>query len=545
MAESVAKRGGPTRVHEHGMWRLASMLFDPIENAHVDEAASRKEAVSKFWEQLVLPDLERSTKEIQSRARFDSEEAALTALTGHDYWGAVHALHYGKNFRLATLIAQIGEDAAGGDAQRIAIKQQIDAWRKANMLSDMLPVSRALYELLAGNTCTAIGHSGPGAENRAKNFNISAHFSIDWRRVFGLKLWYGISGSDPLFLAVERYIRDIETTQETVLPVPWFREQSVDTGWQDPRPSQRQDILLGLLRLYALAHEEEGGYFHQNVHLADIISPQNVSGNPVDSRLSFQLYQSLRSHGLADLSNADEEDVASKSDMLTTDFAFELSASPKTLVLAVFVTLHLTDSISREAALKALLDRQAGAIGASVQTCPVFGALVNDLHIPEPWIWHAKALHAKAALNDEAEQCRCLLQAGDLEQAIAVLRDSVAPRCIVEETKVALAELLEDFEAAGAGKVAAWRQSGALYRAYLRLMQITDKGGDAEEAVGLGKVVRTDTAALLGSGILLVRAAAEEMRDEVEQAMLALRRRRHNKEVSLLRSMRRGVAGEC
>lgn len=512
----------PASEHEKLMWLLAAILFDNFYDEEVHDL-SRKDVVSGFWRSLVTDSAKKDTG-----SRNSSEEHALIQLSAFDVWGATETLLSGRNFRLATMVSQMAADSTGGAEQRKDMSRQIDDWRTSNTLSEISPTIRAIYELLAGNTCTSLGKSGAGAENRAETFNISSRFHLDWRRSFGLRLWYGTTGEEGLAVAVERYVRDLTSYREEVRPVPWFVEKKINTGWEDAKREERQDILLGLLKIYALLREQpDSGYLRSRVGLADVISPLNITGNPWDNRLSFQLYQILRTKGEVDFAGDDDERTH-RADVLTMDYACQISGSAEALVDALFVSLHLTDSTARQSAIKVLLNRYAGAIGESAESCPVFDSILNELKVPASWIWQAKALHARTVLKDDVQQCRCLINGDDLEQAHKVLIETVAPRCIIEEDRRALSDLLDVLVAHGADKLRKWPDGGAVYRDYLRLLQIGEKGGEAHEAIVLAREIAPKITELARSPILNVRVSGDELAKGIDWAVGVVRRRTGN-----------------
>lgn len=510
--------------HEQTMWQLAALLFDaPAEG---EEAILRTENVSKFWKELVKRDAEKQIGKAQQDRRVSSEELALLQLSSNDIWSAVEILTAGRDYHLSTMVAQLGAADADADSSQKAIADQIDEWRESNSLSEFSPSIRALYELLAGNTCTSNGKgAAAGPENRAETFNISARFQLDWRRAFALKLWYGIAMYDKLDKAIELYAKDVAAYRESIRPVPWFVEQKVDMGYVDSKREDRQDILFGLLKIFAYFQDEDRGWIHDRVKLADIIAPENVSGNPMDSRLSFHLYQTLVARGIIDFSENDNErdHIA---DTLTRDYAFQLSTSADNLVNAIFVTLHLHDSAARETAVKALLNLYAGSIGDDPNTCPIFTSLVTELKLPHEWVWNAKAQHAKSVLGSDVKECRFLLAGDDKAGAHDVFIQSVAPRCIIEEDRRTIAEILELFRSKGVDtSLGAWNNGGSLYVDYLQILHVAEKGGDADEALHLAKELGKALVDMQRDTSLIVRIAATEMAKEVEKAVGGFARR--------------------
>lgn len=446
--------------HEKSTWQLASILFDK----NISDHATRKARLEAFWKEITA----KSAKK-QLDSTIIAEEKALAYLSMHDIWSASEALTTGRDFRLATMIAQIGGDAT----MREDMADQIQRWREADVLPEMTPAIRTLYELLAGNTCISDGKGGSlGRENRAETFNISHHFGLDWKRAFGLKLWYGVTSDAPLTSAIEAYEADVASGNEKVKPSPWFVEEKVDLPWSSENASEHEDMLWGLLKLYA---SNEGAL--QDVDLASLLTPENLTCNPVDARLCFQLYQALQTLNVASFT----PDTASKADTMTSLLISQLSTSPSNLAPAVLISLYLTQPTARKSIIQALLTRHAGAI-----TSDLFTTLTSDLKVPAAWIHNARALHARAVDNDEAQSVRHLLLASELGEASDRFRRIVAPRAVIEEDHDVLKGLLDLFEQHDVQATRDWERGGALYRAFVTVL---DAGSAEERKEGAERLV--------------------------------------------------------
>lgn len=460
--DEVAKLVHNKSSHEMSVWVLAHTLFDeydddltasvpPAERSKYEERI-RKDRLSRFWQQLVAE----SAKQAVTTAP-TPEERALAFLSAYNIADACGALVDGKDFRLATLVAQIGGDTI----MREDMSTQISHWRRLDMLSEMTEPIRALYELLAGNTCVCEGKKG-ALEDRASTFVISERFDLDWKRAFGLRLWYAIRAEEPIEVAVQKFIADLGQ-QERKRPLPWFLEESLGPDQGGHTREGREDLLWGLLKLYAKSKGLSGP-----IKLADVIMPQNATSNPIDSQLSFQLYHALR---MRFLNNRSGIDVSSEeADQLTWDFADQLDTAGE-WTWSAFVLLHLSNGEQRQRGLQSILAHHASAIGDSAS--PVFKTLVKEFKIPESWIWEAKALYARSVTQDHVKEVEFLVRAKDWEEAHETLCRIVAPRAIIEQDYTTLRELLAGFE--GKSFVQDWGLGGQVYADFVQLVQ----GGDA------------------------------------------------------------------
>lgn len=197
------------RSQEASLWRLGVALFDEIDlrlppTAPQDlvsrvTSLRRKAALSAWLSHAVS-----STVEVESRAHVAaSRDAALvfSYLTGHQLERACSAALDAGDLRLATLLAQIG----GGDATfRQDVNQQLSTWRSEGVDAHITKDHRRIYELLAGNVGLSKGTSSVReAIDQVEDLAIAG--GLDWKRAFGLHLWYDVPASTPLISAFERY----------------------------------------------------------------------------------------------------------------------------------------------------------------------------------------------------------------------------------------------------------------------------------------------------------------------------------------------------
>lgn len=448
-----------TQNHEEKLiWDLLSILFDdyddnisngiPLAERYKYAERIRKDRLSKFWSELCREDALDAVSTAQS-----VEERAIAYLSMNMVVDACNALTQGGDFRLATLVAQIG----GDQTMHTAMRAQIQEWRRLNVISEMNDAVRALYEMLSGSVCYCEGKQGP-VEDRASGFLISERFKLDWTRAFGLRLWYATLTDESLEWAVHRFMADLEG-RETAFPRPWFfTKEGYDPPWSDPRPEQREDVLWGILTLYAARSSPT-----LHISLRSAVSPENLCGNPVDTRLSFELYHALTPHLPP---NASSSEAA---DSLAISFATELESAGHTL-WAIFILLHLSSAASRQIAIQSLLGRQAAHIDPDDEATA--RVLFEGFHIPQPWLFEAKALYARAVLQDRLAEVRFLQRARNWTEAHAVLCAAVAPKAIIERDYEMLSTVLHEFDGATTGqKPHEWPVGGAVYADFLALLR--------------------------------------------------------------------------
>lgn len=461
----LVNSGDQRSSHEKLMWELAHILFD-----NYDDDISRdvpkdgrlqfghricKERLSNFWRRLVRDSVSKAAS-----AATTAEERAIAHLSANDIESACDDLLLGKDFRLATLVARIG----GDKIMREDMENQINEWRRLNILSEMTEPIRALYELLAGNTCVSEGKKGP-LEDRARTFVMSERFGLDWRRAFGLCLWYAIDPHEASEVAIQKFIHDMESGDEGKKPLPWFIEQGLDPIWTDPHPSTRTDLLWGLLKLFADAQD------HTPLNIADTVMPENASQNPTDARLSFQLYHTLNS-SIRRPDNQEDIDLG-RADQLAWAFIGQLEAAAE-WQWALFAALHLSNPAQRQKAIQSLLARHAHRLGDD-PTSPPFATLRTEFHIPDAWIWDAKALYARAVQQDHVAEVQYLLQARNWTEAHATLCRIVAPRAVIERDYATLSRLLDGFH--HRDLVQDWSLGGQVFADFVALVHADERAG--------------------------------------------------------------------
>ncbi|KKA29875.1 hypothetical protein TD95_004945 [Thielaviopsis punctulata] len=432
--------------YEKLVWDLASILFDDTENT---TEKARKDKLSAFWTELVATS---STTETAFSKSADVK--AVASLAGHRVQEACKHLLDGKNFHLATLVSLIGTD----ESLKLDMKEQLNEWKEAMMLSEFSDAVRAIYEMLAGNVgvCEGEGVKGLPPQDRVEQFVISQKFSLNWMQAFGLRLWYATAPNDDLVVAVHKFYNDIKQSREP-LPQPWFVKEGVAPLWHDENQDQRQDLLWGLLALYAEVETK----------VEAAIRPENSQVSPLNWRLSWQLGQALVS--ATGLTFGENSDV--KSDSATLSFASQL-LNEGSWLQAVFVLLHLSNSDARAKAIRDVITQHAGFIGNEGDDA--FTTLTQVFMIPASWIWEAQALYMRSVKHDAPAEVRCLLRAGAYSDAHQCFAEKVAPVAVIERDYKFLASILSEFEGRE-DSIASWSLGGDVYRDFLSIISYKAK----------------------------------------------------------------------
>ncbi|KAL9020884.1 MAG: hypothetical protein Q9185_001847 [Variospora sp. 1 TL-2023] len=515
---AASVKSGPRE--ETSTWDLASILFDdldpsafgsiPTEEQAAYEHRVRKDLVCNYWSSICLESAEKAVTSATS-----AEERALSYLSANAMVKACQTLIEAKDFRLATLVAQLPADQVMAED----MASQIHEWRELCVLSEMTEPIRALYEICAGNTCICEGKKGP-IEDQAKTFVISQRFQLDWRRAFGLRLWFSIKAGEPLEAAIQLFNNSMRT-DDPVKPIPPFAKDASQLLWTDKKATSQEDIHWGLLKLFAASKNTL-----PDQSLADIVMCHNLVPNPIDFRFSFQLF-----HALADLFPAAANQ--STADQLAWDFASQLESQGEWL-WAVFILLHLSQPEQRQRALLEILGRHAGSIPSDQAAFP-FTHLVCDFKIPAPWIWEAKALHARSVLQDSPKEIQYLQRAGNWAEAHATLCQVVGPRCVIEQDHGTLTGLLQGFAHGGKQSIEdAWRKGGEVYESYVAMVEGRHDAETVDRLLhALLELVEENGGKFGFEEGIAVREMAGEMADVVARGGYG--HRRHSVEMSLKR----------
>jgi nuclear pore complex protein Nup98-Nup96 len=447
------------------------------------EERLRLDALVDYWTAMLKPVVVE-----KARMARGSEELALHLLTVNNVVGACEALAEAKNFRLATLVAQLPLQ----DEARETMKRQVEVWRERNDWSEMSDSIRAIYSVLAGDFCTVKG-SGKAAEDRAAEFCIAERYGWEWKQSFALRLFYG--GFMTCGDAVDAYLVDLDNGKEKIAPRPsWNVTANADNA-------DREDVLLGLLRLLASTH----------ANLEALLDAKNITGTYADNRLAFQLAVCFEAKSFTLPEH--------KFDQIVLNFAADLENASRhpdkedtaedCFVTAAWTLLHLRHRHSRSEALNALILRNGALIPEPSPTdkTNLFTLLSTDLSLPPSLLWRAKAQHEHASRDrNPALEALWLLRADALDDAHEVLVSTVGPDAIIEEDYADLEFLLQAFNevfatSSAARKPEGWASGGAVYEAFLSLVGLSRKEREGRK----GEVVRE----ALGKGLVVMEQSAE------------------------------------
>ena len=420
------------RTHESQLWRLGQALFDEIElglsqdtSRELHDAAldlRRKADLSRWLSSSVT-----TTVEAEARGHMASQRTAsliFSYLTANQLERAAMTALETKNFRLATLLSQL----PGDEEMRADIAEQLATWREEGVDSCISTEYRKLYELMAGNVTVSNGTVSTSLRDPSDRVpDLSIAEGLDWKRTFGLHLWYHTPHNARLERAVETYQDAVARVAGTAPPLPPYPAED------SKKTSKDSDVLWHLLNIYS----------DPLYSLEQAITPRGYGASLADYRISWQLYQLvsrvLRLRDFSDRTVVDDAEAevmdadgerseiegnSATADRLTSDLAAQLE-SQGLIHWSAFVLLHLELPSTRAVALKGLLDRNIQRLSAEQEEF-----LTSRLLVPVEWIASCRA-HLAASKGDLFNVYRLQIEAGEHAAAHAIAARDLAPEAII------------------------------------------------------------------------------------------------------------------
>ncbi|KAI0031350.1 nuclear protein 96-domain-containing protein [Vararia minispora EC-137] len=480
------------------LFRLGHALFDDFDlclHSSVDVdvknrayAVRRKAALSSWLEDAIAPT-------VGADPRRDSGIAPAAQifelLTGHQVEQACDVAVATGNLRLAVLIAETGGDQPFRDF----LDHQLELWRDQRVDVHIDADIRRIYGLLAGYLDKVEGSTNPNGE---KNPDIPIAQGLDWKRVFGLHLWYASRLDAPIAQVFDAYEQSWKEGENTAIPVPHYHEStSASPLWGSPPNSRVYDALYNFIRLYA----------DPECTLSTICDPLSYTPSPADYTLPWHIYILLsRCMRVRDFADRDEladvmdhdgdydypavEGHSPSADLLASSYAHQLERLGL-VQEATFVLLHIESSVGREKAVRDLLLRSAPKLDDWMTR-----GLAGSLKIPLAWINEAMATHH---LNNGSiyEAYQLYLRGGLYNAAHELAVLELAPEVAIRDDIVLLQSLFEKIDG---HPVDSWHVRGKAYLDYAAVMtkipglrarvQDPDIVPDASEARELDELVR-------------------------------------------------------
>ncbi|KAF7289507.1 SNF2 family helicase [Mycena chlorophos] len=425
------------RSFEASLFRLGSALFDALQLRLGDSvtpdirtrviALRRKAALSAWLEDAVAP-----TVEFDIRAKPSAGPAALAFLhlTGNQVARATEVAVDGGHLKLATLISQ-----AGGDLEfRADLRLQLDIWREQRVDLHVDDDVRKVYALLSGLLESVEGSTGSSSQDKASDIDIVA--GLDWKRVFGLHLWFSELVDAPIsqvFNAYTEFIKD--SSRKVSAPIPWYSESSSrsQSRWKLSSLAAAPDALAQPPLSFGPSPLDYSLPWHLYIILSRCMRVRDFSdrGDPGTRRTS-----PTSSHdGVEDPM---VEGHSPSADLLTSSYAFQLEQQGM-IQEAVFVLLHIEGSAGRAKVIKDLLARNASRLDEWTTR-----GIVGSLHVPMTWVHEAKAIYALNS-GDVYEAYELYASAELYDESHDLAISKLAPDAIIRNDLELLSSLFSRF----------------------------------------------------------------------------------------------------
>ncbi|XP_058129913.1 nuclear pore complex protein Nup98-Nup96 [Anopheles ziemanni] len=422
------------------LWGVREELEDVDEASH-QSTMFRRDLLSEWVERVVT---EQSQREVQLAEKRDYLDQLLGLLMTHKVLEACELAFENGDISLSMLLAQI----SGGPIVRHLLQHQLSSWQHSQ--TDRFIDSRRLKVFMAIAGMPLLVSSTDRAINLFED--------AEWLRVFALHLWYlskpTASIPDTLF-DYEDSFRSKDYFAQS--PEPPYRVR-----YPAPKDRPVYDLRYHLLKLYS----------KRSHPLEPLLNPASHTSDPIDYRLSWLLLQELETLGYRHCSEYARA-------RLHTAFAAQLE-SHGLWHWAIYVLLHLNDQPQRELAVQQLLYRhvQLLADGADDEqqletedqedyyACERF--IVDELGIPEKWIYWAKAVRA-GSIFDYRRQAHYLLQAKQWSLAHETILLHLAPAMVMNDKTEQLMEMLHTIE--DVKQIPSWSTKGQILVDFMELNQ--------------------------------------------------------------------------
>jgi len=412
-----------------------------------------------------------------------------------------------KDYRLALLLAQ---SSGGNEAVRSMVKKQIKEWIISGTDKYLNADRLKLYMLISGSLVL-------DSENQ-ENQTINACENLDWKRQFGLHLWYNCLPINSIHDVLNSFEKSLSENLCNK-PLPPYLEDSVSvpklafdkSKLYNPASSHQSfKSNISFFSQTPVAPVVKDTYdtcFHliklfcdEKYPIADIISPLNHNANQLDFRLSWHLAMALVSLNYKFISKECLEN-------LHESYATQLQ-SFGLWHWAVFILMHIDDEKRRETLVKNYLSRYVTS-DSELNEKEAF--LIEKLSVPAEWVYDFKALRAKYEYLHE-NQFKLLLKAHKWNEAHAILIDLLAQDLFIKENLKTLYEYLVPLSKESQS-INKWSLGGKIYMDFIRLNQKAQALFDFSNSNIEKKILNEDMLKETNDQIVSLSTRIKELKD--------------------------------
>lgn len=226
-----------------------------------------------------------------------------------------------------------------------------------------------------------------------------------------MNVWYLCSATSSITDALLAYEKSFQSEEfHAVEPTPPYAG-----NFHVHRNTPVEDLRYHLLKLYS----------KRSHPLENLLNPATHSADPMDFRLSWLLLQVLETIGY-------HHSSALCRAQLHTSFASQLE-NYDLWHWAIFVLLHIENRVQRELSVQNVLYKFIQLSGDEVEDEEYNDKelfVINDLGVPQRWVFWAKAVRA-GAMSKHHAQAEFLLRAEQWAMAHDVIMSHIAPDAVI------------------------------------------------------------------------------------------------------------------
>lgn len=394
----------------YSIWTLAEALWGPSENT----VSNRRHLLSEW---------------LKSNTNYDDLTATSTTkrlFNQLSVFKIPEAANLAMDERMPNL-SLIVSQLSVTNKSKLFLQEQIEGWytsMTANHISDDM---KRIYLLLSGI---------PVKET------INVFEDVDWKRAFGMHLWYICPAGAPVEAAIQLYNEAFENKGYAQLPNPPYRSSYGEDNMFD--------VVYHVLMLYKT-----------RVHrLSSVLNPAMHTDDPLDYRLSWLLLQLFLSLDVGLIEEAEKT-------KLCTSFSNQLESLGK-WEWSIFVLLHLKDNSLKQNLVMAILDRNLNP-DTDKKTLEAQSNLVNRMRVPPEWIHNVKA--EKSLLRERYFHAfNHFAHAQNYCRANDILMVHLLPGLFINEQYDVIKILIATVEP-GSREILRWANEAALFTDFLSLQE--------------------------------------------------------------------------
>uniref|UniRef100_A0A182MCY3 Nuclear pore complex protein Nup98-Nup96 n=1 Tax=Anopheles culicifacies TaxID=139723 RepID=A0A182MCY3_9DIPT len=427
------------------VWALLAALWGAREELEGVEETShlstmfRRDLFSEWIEDVVTISSQKLSNRGEKRDYLDQ---LLELIHTHKVLEACELAFTNNDINLAMLLAQI----SGGPVVRQLLQHQLSCWQDSEADKFIDPRRLEVYMAIAGIRMMSSSHG---------TINMLEH--VDWLGALALHLWYISPPTASITDALLKYEEAFNSTESfTHPPLPPYRARYAQKGANN---SPIHDLRFHLLKLYS----------RRSHPMEPLLNPASHSADPTDYRLSWLLLQVLETLGYHHCS----EVYRSK---IHVEFASQLE-SHGLWQWAIYVLLQLNDQDRREHAIQQILYRYIRLVPEGASEDESVEAerqdylaresfIVDELGIPERWIFWAKAVRA-GSVFDYKQQAHYLLLAKQWSLAHEIILQQLAPEYVMNNKILQLKTMLDSIE--DTKQIASWSTKGQILVDFIEL----------------------------------------------------------------------------